>query len=175
MRERAAEQLRTNLRESMRADGYSEELIADLEAFVDERGAEMNEKAIREGRVKARRIQLRRTAGWRMPPNTIKVDRSTDHGNPFAIVRLDRHQWAVNAPSGRTVSYHGKKEAATVGAVEAFRKWITSGDIAAQRRRILAVENLRGHNLACWCPEGGPCHADVLIELAAGRLAVSGE
>jgi hypothetical protein len=26
---------------------------------------------------------------------------------------------------------------------------------------------LRGHDLACWCPlDGGPCHADTLVELA---------
>lgn len=29
------------------------------------------------------RIQLRRKKGWRMPPNTVKVDRSTKWGNPF--------------------------------------------------------------------------------------------
>lgn len=29
---------------------------------------------------------------------------------------------------------------------------------------------LRGKNLACWCPLGQPCHADVLIEIANGPL-----
>jgi hypothetical protein len=29
------------------------------------------------------RVQLKRTAGWRMPENTVKVDRSTTWGNPF--------------------------------------------------------------------------------------------
>ena len=29
------------------------------------------------------------------------------------------------------------------------------------------LHTLRGHDLACWCPlDGGPCHADVLLELA---------
>ena len=28
------------------------------------------------------------------------------------------------------------------------------------------VEELRGHDLACWCPLGQPCHADVLLEIA---------
>lgn len=32
---------------------------------------------------KPQRIQLKRTRGWRMPPNTVKVDRSTKWGNPF--------------------------------------------------------------------------------------------
>jgi hypothetical protein len=27
-------------------------------------------------------------------------------------------------------------------------------------------QELRGKNLACWCPEGSPCHADVLLEIA---------
>jgi hypothetical protein len=26
--------------------------------------------------------------------------------------------------------------------------------------------HLRGYNLACWCPEGWPCHADVLLKVA---------
>ena len=25
---------------------------------------------------------------------------------------------------------------------------------------------LRGRDLACWCPLTGPCHADVLLEIA---------
>lgn len=179
MRERVAEQLDENLRESMRASGYDEALIDDLVAFVKERGAEMNEKAISEGRVKARRIQLRRTAGWRMPPNTIKVDRSTKWGNPFK----------------------GEAGAATMTRellVADYRKWLTTpvmtiagrepfagGDTArthylgvpySQRPSLDTIrEKLGGHNLACWCPEGAPCHAAVLIELAAGRLTVSGE
>lgn len=29
-----------------------------------------------------------------------------------------------------------------------------------------AVRDLAGHDLACWCPLGQPCHADVLLQLA---------
>ena len=29
------------------------------------------------------RIQRQRTAGWRMPPNTVYVGRPTIYGNPF--------------------------------------------------------------------------------------------
>jgi hypothetical protein len=28
------------------------------------------------------------------------------------------------------------------------------------------IHELRGKNLACWCPLNQPCHADVLLELA---------
>jgi hypothetical protein len=30
-----------------------------------------------------KRVQLSRKRGWRMPPNTVKVDRSTQWGNPW--------------------------------------------------------------------------------------------
>lgn len=29
-----------------------------------------------------------------------------------------------------------------------------------------SIEELRGKNLACWCPLDQPCHADVLLEMA---------
>lgn len=32
-----------------------------------------------------KRVQLSRAAGWRMPKNTVKVDRSTRWGNPFKL------------------------------------------------------------------------------------------
>lgn len=28
------------------------------------------------------------------------------------------------------------------------------------------LAELRGKNLACWCPLDRPCHADILLELA---------
>lgn len=31
---------------------------------------------------------------------------------------------------------------------------------------IKRIEELRGRDLACWCPLDQPCHADVLLELA---------
>jgi uncharacterized protein DUF4326 len=87
------------------------------------------------------RVQLSRRKGWRMPPNTIKVDRSTQFGNPFKL---------AEGPAA---------------SVAAFRDWIGStpqGKALAKAAR----ERLRGANLACWCPLDGPCHADVLLEIA---------
>jgi hypothetical protein len=28
------------------------------------------------------------------------------------------------------------------------------------------LDDLRGHDLCCWCPLDSPCHGDVLLELA---------
>ena len=46
-------------------------------------------------------------------------------------------------------------------------------DIDKWKRRIgghpseMARSELRGKDLVCWCPLDQPCHADVLLELAA--------
>lgn len=95
------------------------------------------------------RIQLRRVKGWRMPENTVKVSRPGPFGNPF-VVTEDR----------------GQSE-----AVSAFRSWLSvdgcDAGMPERKRRILdGLDELRGKNLACWCPLDAPCHADVLLELA---------
>lgn len=106
------------------------------------------------------RIQLRRTKGWRMPPNTVKVDRTTKWGNPWTITqnRTGSGHWYVDAPNGSTLRIAANREGAALIAVDFFR-------LHAAR---LPVSELRGKNLACWCRPGAPCHADVLLELANG-------
>lgn len=89
----------------------------------------------------AKRIQRRRTSGWRMPPDTVYVGRPTRFGNPF------RHP-----------------EPAV--AVEAYRRWLIEhmNELAP-----LIRQRLTGKDLACWCPLDAPCHADVLLQVAAGQ------
>jgi hypothetical protein len=97
------------------------------------------------------RVQLRRLRGWRMPPNTVKVDRSTRWGNPFRI------------GLGYTV-------ADTVGD---FERWICGQPLPYAATQVGAPPSLEqvrrhlmGRNLACWCRIGEPCHAEVLLRLA---------
>ena len=97
------------------------------------------------------RIQLSRAKGWRMPENTVKVDRSTRWGNPMRAVGSYTAEHAVRdfrrwvGLKGRSFTFGGSKTPPTV----------------AEIRR-----ELRGKNLACWCEPGSPCHADVLLEIA---------
>ena len=107
-----------------------------------------------------KRIQRQRTKGWRMPPNTVYVGRPTIFGNPFAV---DAY-WSTG--------YSGNLRAARRWAVEQFNLW-TAGRISGVgglRRVTLAarLHELRGKDLACWCPLDQPCHADVLLEIANG-------
>lgn len=89
-----------------------------------------------------------------------RVTRPGPWGNPFTIEDTAKH-------------YRLDPEAAQAKAVELCGKWLrgtldkklSPGD-PPSRETIRA--GLRGHNLACWCRPGTPCHADVLIELANG-------
>ena len=104
------------------------------------------------GMSKPKRIQLSRRKGWRMPPNTVKVDRSTKWGNPFKVGRP-----YLDYATGKVV-----RPATTAACVLSFSNWINT--MPGMRDKISA--QLRGKNLACWCKPGDPCHADVLLEIA---------
>jgi hypothetical protein len=99
------------------------------------------------------RIQLKRTKGWRMPPNTVKVDRSTRWGNHIVV------------GSDRGIGY---RPWTAEDAVAQFREEMEAA-ISPDRpdgSEPLDLSPLKGRNLACWCRLGAPCHADVLLELA---------
>lgn len=95
------------------------------------------------------RVQLSRAKGWRMPPNTVKVDRTTKWGNPFK--------------PGTSCAYTGGRP------VQDKRHAFVLYRAVAPDNEVLvasAQANLRGKNLACWCPLDAPCHADILLEMA---------
>jgi len=100
---------------------------------------------------KPQRIQLRRTKGWRMPPDTVKVDRSTPWGNPFVVGR-DGDQAECFALFVCLLA--GECGSAT--------------ERAYHDRAVANRDRLKGKNLACWCKPGEPCHADALLRFANG-------
>lgn len=110
------------------------------------------------------RVQLSRSKGWKMPPDTVKVDRTTKWGNPYRITEsVAGTPLVVFYSSEEGDPARNMKEARAL-AVEGFRAWLqyegwSDGDIRAE---------LSGKNLACWCPLDGPCHADVLLAIANG-------
>ena len=100
------------------------------------------------------RVQLRRVKGWRMPPNTVSVARPSKWGNPFRVAQTRGEQIDELIVSG-----HAYDE---TDAVYDYRQHITS----RLRTEPHCLDELRGKNLACWCPLDVPCHADVLLEIA---------
>jgi hypothetical protein len=104
------------------------------------------------------RIQLRRIRGWRLPPNTARVDRSTRWGNPCRVGMF--------------------KDYTAADAVRDFELWIARDLSVRSFENAFGeppsieeiVAHLHGKNLACWCKPGEPCHADVLLRIANTEL-----
>ncbi|MEU6023481.1 DUF4326 domain-containing protein [Micromonospora sp. NPDC047134] len=90
-----------------------------------------------------RRVQRRRSAGWRMPTGAVYVGRPSRFGNPFTV---------------------GVDAVDRADAVAKFAAWLVADPVLLARVR----RDLAGRSLACWCPLTQPCHADVLIVAAAG-------
>lgn len=121
----------------------------------------------------AERIQLKRTPGWRMPPGAVKVDRTTDWGNPFKTgepIERDSDLWpfAARLVPGGTEGFASITLLRAEDVVSAYSWWIIE-----QPGLMLRMEaELGGKNLGCWCrlPRAGEpdhCHARNLMELVA--------
>lgn len=116
---------------------------------------------------KPKRIQRNRRKDWRMPSNAVYVGRPTKWGNPFAVGE-PVVEWAARRYGVRFIESHEQ-------AASLFRRAlideINRGDPASDATAD-AVAELRGKDLACWCPivdthgDYVPCHADVLLSLA---------
>ena len=104
------------------------------------------------------RIQRKRSRGWKMPDGAIYVGRPTKWGNPFRV--------------GETVA--GVFVRTNDDAVSFFED-VVGGDWDDCRGTFPEPDyptieqirtDLRGRDLACWCPLDQSCHADVLLRLA---------
>lgn len=115
------------------------------------------------------RVQLRRTKGWRMPPNTVSVARPGRWGNPHWVNRW-RDLATCIALFRNTVQGCWSPSAAkdlpdawAEASYEDHHRWLKR--LGGHPLELVGPE-LSGKNLACWCKIGTPCHADVLLELA---------
>ena len=118
-------------------------VLAALRAATQNQGRDMSAP---------KRIQRKRTKGWRMPKGAVYVGRPTKWGNPYNI----------GDPAPITGDPMDRAD-----VVEAYRFEASCADIfngAAYTKEVQRV--LRGKDLACWCPLDQPCHADVLLDIA---------
>jgi len=83
-----------------------------------------------------------------MPANTVYVGRPSKWGNPFTITKREK-------------KYPGRLVFLAL-AVDKYRRALEF----ALRHSPYMLDELRDKNLACFCPLGQPCHADVLLDLA---------
>lgn len=127
------------------------------------------------------------------PHRAVYVGRGSDWGNPFVVgktqVRCPGAEnpevgWELEGRFGKPVGpdvkfYHGDgrvtthdvRVATASECVLLFREMFTGspvhcvGELAWVDQLEEARAVLGGHDLACWCLPGWPCHADVLLEL----------
>lgn len=107
-----------------------------------------------------RRVRLSRARGWRKPEGTVVVSRPSRWGNPYRIVTPER----VRHDDGRDWRHPDGR--ARAEAVAMYRADLLAGRLPFSVHDVRS--ELAGHDLACWCPLDQPCHADVLLEVAAG-------
>lgn len=96
------------------------------------------------------RIQRKRAKGWLMPEGAVYVGRPTKWGNPYSVG--DLNPWTLNkvADLCEAVALYAQDWSLTVQHGDPWP----------------LLDELRGLDLACWCPLDQPCHADVLLEIA---------
>lgn len=111
-----------------------------------------------------RRIQQRRTKGWRKPEGAVSVARPSKRGNHYRIIPVGGG-YAVKDRHDESWGHYPTIREARSRAVQLFRVDVTDVD---QGNISLIQKELRGKDLMCWCPLDQPCHADVLLELANG-------
>jgi Domain of unknown function (DUF4326) len=87
------------------------------------------------------RFQRSRRKGAHLPAGVVVVTRPTKWGNP--------HPLALGRPE----------------AVRRYRADLLSGRLAVTVEDVRG--ELRGRDLACYCPLDEPCHADVLLAVAS--------
>lgn len=107
-----------------------------------------------------KRIQRKRTKGWRLPENAVIVDRTSRYwGNPFTVA--DAAAEGLPYPQLAVVELHADwlegdgPDFYVVKGRRFDRNWVLNH-----------LHELRGRDLACPCPPGTPCHADTLLAWA---------
>lgn len=119
------------------------------------------------------RIQRKRTKGFKLPLNTVCVNRPTKWGNPF-IPGKYLNGWGMafiaiqlckqNPKEIRKIYKSGvlDKKITIKTALKYYKLWVNF----MVKEGKLNTEELRGKNLACFCPLSSPCHVDILLKLA---------
>ena len=99
-----------------------------------------------------KRIQRKRTKGWRKPEGAVCVDRPSKWGNLHLVgVPCVECEGAV----------HSAKEAVMFFRWDLMDDWLEISETDVKRE-------LHGKDLVAWCKLDADCHADVLLEIANG-------
>ena len=105
-------------------------------------------------------IQSWRKPGGKKPETTVVVARPSIWGNPFKVGDDGVPDRATAVQRYRDILLPYTHHGPAVGESKMHDYMLTMANINEVWR------DLRGKNLACYCPLDEPCHADVLLEIA---------
>ncbi len=106
-----------------------------------------------------KRIQRKRTKGWRKPEGVVDVTRSTRWGNKFLV------KGKAQATADGRPTHQGEYDIVCETAAEAVEMF--RNVMERSPHRVTAIQReLKDKDLMCWCALDQPCHADVLLEIA---------
>ena len=119
-----------------------------------------------------KRVQRKRSKGWKKPDGCINVTRPGKFGNPF---RLTMDGWIECYSINRTILNPWILWSATGGftiddILELYELW--ANGLLVEKKFLPRppsddeLNSLKSHDLMCFCKEGDPCHADILLKLA---------
>jgi hypothetical protein len=99
-----------------------------------------------------KRIQRKRSRGWRLPTGATCVTRPGSFGNPFETAQEFRQSlmYFMANPASEGIEQNTEEQNMRM-------RWIAEN-----------LDRLRGFHLACFCETHAACHADVLIRYANG-------
>ena len=107
----------------------------------------------------------------------VRIRRSREKGarltapNGLPIVCVSRPSlWGNPFSSALGSATAAQKPALRAKSVTRFRQALLADDGSLPFTLEHARRELRGKNLACWCPLEQPCHADVLLEIANSKI-----
>ena len=117
----------------------------------------------------AQRIQRNRSTGWTTPlcacgcgRKAIYVGRPGGWGNPFRI----GSRYDLKFDDGHRMGEINSRQDAVAAFVDCLWGHYECNAFSGYPTIAMIRDELRGHDLMCWCPLGSPCHADVLLEVA---------
>lgn len=104
--------------------------------------------------MKPTRIQRKRTAGFKTPPNTCYCGRGSKWGNPFVVGQ--KNKVTLDDINISVVTRLDLKS-----CLELYKRWL---DIKIEIGELDLTELLKYDHLSCWCSLESKCHVDILIE-----------
>lgn len=102
-----------------------------------------------------------------MPENTVYVGRPSRYGNPFRVgYEVPDFFWGIFEQCDKQTYF--VRNADVPDAAEASRLYEKYFPFVGTPFHLTEkdLERIAGKDLACWCREGEPCHADVLMKKA---------